>query len=53
MFFADRQQSIHEMWRVLQSGGRLAAAIWDSLDNTRGQAAIAQILRRLFGAEVA
>ena len=53
MFFADRQQAIREMLRVLRSGGRLAVAVWDSLDNTPGYAAMTQLLQRLFGAEVA
>lgn len=53
MFFADRQQSIREMMRVLRSGGRLAVAVWDTLDNTPGYAAMARLLQRLFGAEVA
>ena len=53
MFFADRQTSIREMWRVLRSSGRLAVAVWDALDNTPGYAAMAQLLRRLFGAEIA
>jgi len=33
MFFADRHRAIREMLRVLAPGGRLAAAVWDSLDN--------------------
>jgi SAM-dependent methyltransferase len=33
MFFKDRRQALREMLRVLASGGRLAVAVWDSLDN--------------------
>jgi SAM-dependent methyltransferase len=33
MFFKDQRQSIREMLRVLVRGGRLAVAVWDSLDS--------------------
>ena len=36
MFFDDRDQALREMLRVLRSGGRLAVAVWDSLDHTPG-----------------
>lgn len=53
MFFADRRQALAEMVRVLQENGRLAVAVWDSLENTPGYAAVVALLERLFGAEVA
>jgi ubiquinone/menaquinone biosynthesis C-methylase UbiE len=34
MFFQDRTKAIGEMLRVLRPGGRLAVAVWDSLDRT-------------------
>jgi SAM-dependent methyltransferase len=53
MFFTDRQQALAEMVRVLKENGRLAVAVWDSLENTPGYAAVVALLERLFGAEVA
>lgn len=32
MFFNDRQQAVREMHRVLKPGGRLAVAVWGSLE---------------------
>lgn len=53
MFFADRQLALREMVRVLKENGRLAVAVWDSLENTPGYAAVVDLLERLFGAKVA
>jgi ubiquinone/menaquinone biosynthesis C-methylase UbiE len=53
MFFEDRSAAIHEMSRVLLPGGRLAVAVWDSLENTPGYAAMAALLKSLFGAQTA
>ena len=53
MFFEDRVRALAEMWRVLRPGGRIAVAVWDSLANTPGYAAMASLLERLFGAAVA
>lgn len=53
MFFRDRVAAIREMWRVLRPGGWLAIAVWDSLENTPGYAAVTRLLSRLFGDEVA
>jgi ubiquinone/menaquinone biosynthesis C-methylase UbiE len=53
MFFEDRVAALGEMWRVLRPGGRLAVAVWDSLDNTPGYAAVTALLQRLFGDRVA
>lgn len=53
MFFEDRRAAVEEMVRVLRPGGRLAVAIWDSLENTPGYAVVTELLQRLFGDEVA
>ncbi len=53
MFFRDRSKAIGEMLRVLRPGGRLAVAVWDSLDRTPGYAAFVGLLERLFGKETA
>lgn len=53
MFFEDRRAAIEEMTRVLRPGGRLAIAVWDSLDNTPGYAAVTNLLQRLFGDQAA
>jgi SAM-dependent methyltransferase len=34
MFFPDKPAAIAEMWRVLRPGGRMAVAVWASLDAT-------------------
>jgi len=53
MFFADQQAAIAEMWRVILPGGRLAIAVWGSLDDTPGYSAVTSLLARLFGDDVA
>ena len=53
MFFADRVTALREMWRVLPPGGRLAVAVWDTLERSPGYAAMVALLRRLFGESVA
>jgi ubiquinone/menaquinone biosynthesis C-methylase UbiE len=53
MFFDDREAAVREMVRVLQPGGWLAVAVWDTLDNTPGYAAVTELLQRLFGDQAA
>jgi len=49
MFFTDKALAIREMWRVLRPAGSLAIAVWDSLENVTGYAAVTRLLSRLFG----
>lgn len=52
MFFADRQQALREMARVVRPGGRLVVAVWDCVEQIEGYAPLADLLARLYGAEV-
>lgn len=51
MFFDDRTAAVREMRRVLRPGGRLVAAVWDSLDRTPGYAALTHLVERHLGAD--
>jgi SAM-dependent methyltransferase len=53
MFFEDQVKALSEMWRVLRPGGRLAVAVWASLDHFPGYEAMTALLERLFGTVVA
>lgn len=53
MFFADRQLAIQEMMRMLRPGGRLAVAVWDSVENFPIYAELASLLQPRYGDEVA
>jgi SAM-dependent methyltransferase len=49
MFFTDRRKAFHEMSRVLKRGGRLAVAVWASLESAPAYVAEVALLERLAG----
>ena len=49
MFFTDRRAAVREMLRVLAPEGRLAIAVWDSLENTPAYARAVRLLERMAG----
>jgi len=49
MFFTDRRQALREMLRVLAPGGRMAVAVWDSLDSMPAYASEVALLERMAG----
>jgi SAM-dependent methyltransferase len=49
MFFSDRSKALGEALRVLGPSGRLAVAVWDSLDNIPAYAAEVALVERLAG----
>lgn len=53
MFFTDRRQALREMLRVLTPGGRLAVAVWDSLDTMPAFATEVALLERIAGRQAA
>lgn len=53
MFFTDRGAAVEEMLRVLVPEGRLAIAVWDSLENTPAYARAVNLLERMAGPDAA
>lgn len=53
MFFSDRRQAISEMLRLLAPGGRLAVAVWDSLENIPAYATEVALIGRMAGRQAA
>jgi SAM-dependent methyltransferase len=49
MFFSDRKAAIREALRVLVPGGRLAFAVWDSIENNAAYADEVAIVERIAG----
>ncbi|WP_372986829.1 class I SAM-dependent methyltransferase [Marinobacter sp.] len=52
MLFPDPERALQEMMRVLAPGGRLAVAVFDSLDTLPAYAAMTDIYARVVGKEV-
>lgn len=53
MFFPDRAGALREMLRVSAAGGRLAVAVWGSLDDNPAYAHEVALLERLAGRDAA
>lgn len=53
MFFEDRRRAVEEMLRVLGREGRLAVAVWDSLERTPAYATEVALLERIAGSAAA
>jgi len=53
MFFSERQLAISEMLRVLKPQGRLAVAVWDSIDRIPAYAVEVALLERVAGERAA
>lgn len=53
MFFVDRDLAVREMLRVLVPGGRLAIAVWDSLERSPAYSREVDLLQRRAGSEAA
>lgn len=53
MFFPDRFAAVSEMLRVLAPRGRLAVAVWESLDRSEAYPIEVELLQRVAGQEAA
>jgi SAM-dependent methyltransferase len=53
MYFPDRMASLREMWRTLAPGGRLAIAVWASIEHARGYQILVDTTVRQCGREAA
>jgi SAM-dependent methyltransferase len=53
MFFTDRNAALREIKRVLVSGGRMAVAVWESLERSEAYPIEVELLERIAGSEAA
>ena len=53
MFFTDRGAALGEMKRVMAPGGRMAVAVWESLERSQAYPIEVELLERVAGSEAA
>ncbi len=53
MFFTDRVAALREMVRVLDRGGRIAVAVWESLERSQAYPIEVELLEQMAGAQAA
>ncbi len=53
MFVTDRGAAVREMKRVLAPGGRMAVAVWESLERSEAYPIEVELLQRVAGSEAA
>jgi len=53
MFFTDRSAALREMTRVLAPGGRMAVAVWESLERSEAYPIEVELLERVAGSQAA
>lgn len=49
MFFRDRRAALRDMTRVLTPGGRMAVAVWESLERSEAYSIEVELLERMAG----
>jgi len=52
-FFEDKRLALQEMKRVLRRSGRLAVAVWDTLEHFEGYKELTALVERLYGDQAA
>jgi len=53
MFFTDRGRALREMVRVLAPRGRIAVAVWESLENSEAYPIVVALLEQIAGSRAA